>query len=392
MPRYAYKAFREGGAAEASVLTAQNKEEAARVLRARGYHVMALREERRPLFRAHPFQKAGHLALLCRETAALLSAGLPLTETLTLLSAGGKKREKEILAEALAAVEGGQPLAGALSLTGEFPAFFLALTAVGEESGTLAEELAGLAEYYEKERAFRRSVAQAAAYPLFLFLFAAFLFLLVLIVILPAFALLFQSLGLALPAPTRWALALGGFFKTYGAGLLLFFAGVFTLGAWVSRSGAGKARRDRILLRSRFVKRLLLVRFCHALAALLQSGAPLSDALTKAAGVCGNEEARARILCMADGLARGGSFADGLETSGFTLPLLTHMAAAGMKSGELPAFLSRAARLLADDTLSRLARFKALLEPTLLLLSGLLTAALLFTVLLPIFTAIGNGF
>lgn len=391
MRRYAYKAFREGEAPVSSVLTAESKEAAVLRLRENGWRVMRLSEKRPGLFEKHPFKDRKKLALFCREWASLLSAGLPLSQSLTLLSAHGSRRETEILREILSTVEAGSPLTAAFRGAGEFPEFFLSMLSVGETGGTLPEELEGIAGYYEKETEFRRKISSAAAYPLFLFCFSFCVFLVILTVILPAFSLLFESLSLPLPGITSAALRFGIFIKTAGLPILLFLAASgFSFALW-TRKEKGKRMRDRLLLRSRFIRRLLLIRFCHALSSLLAGGMPLTNALTQAAEISGNEEARARILRMASELARGGDFPSALEKTGLSFPLLRHMAAAGMESGRLPEFLTQAARLMGEETERKLSRFKAILEPALILAAGFFTAAILFTVMLPIFSAIGKG-
>ena len=217
------------------------------------------------------------------------------------------------------------------------------------------------------------------------------MFLLVLTVILPSFSLLFESLGLPLPAVTAQALALGLFLRQYGpalpAGLLLIGLALFL---W-RRTAQGRAAWDRLLFRSRFVRRLFLIRFCAALSALLRSGAPLSDALRLTEAAAGNREEKRRIRRTEAALASGSGFAESLAAAGLSSPALDPMAAAGEAGGELPKFLGEAARLMAEETGRVLARWKALLEPALLLFVGGLTAAVVFTVMIPLFTAAGRG-
>lgn len=388
MKRYRYKAFRADGAAVTGTLPAASAEEAARTLRERGCTVARLRPERvlfpRPLSRRA-------LSLFCREWASLLSAGLPMTEALAVIAGHGRRAARQTFADLAATVASGQTAAGACRRSGAFPPFFLAMIAVGEQSGTLPEQLRRLGAYYEKSARLRRHFLAALAYPAFVLCLASAVFLLVLTVILPSFSLLFESLGLPLPAVTAQALALGLFLRQYGpalpAGLLLIGLALFL---W-RRTAQGRAAWDRLLFRSRFVRRLFLIRFCAALSALLRSGAPLSDALRLTEAAAGNREEKRRIRRTEAALASGSGFAESLAAAGLSSPALDPMAAAGEAGGELPKFLGEAARLMAEETGRVLARWKALLEPALLLFVGGLTAAVVFTVMIPLFTAAGRG-
>ena len=100
-------------------------------------------------------------------------AGLPVTETLAVMEAQGKKAERAALAEAAEMIESGRTLSEAFASCGTFPPFFLSMLAVGELSGTLPEELSRLSQYYEKRAEFRRKLSEALAYPLFVFCFSA---------------------------------------------------------------------------------------------------------------------------------------------------------------------------------------------------------------------------
>lgn len=392
MKRYTYKAFYPGSPPISGKLSAESPKDASLRLRSKGFCIIRIREEKRSFLRAHPYRNRKKLSLFCREWSSLLAAGLPLTETIAILSSHENPRAAAILKEAAAFVETGMSLTDSFQATGEFPHFFLSMLAVGEMSGTLPDELHSLAAYYEKEDRLRKKLIAATAYPLFLLFFSLLVFLLILLVILPSFTQLFESLSLPMPAVTQTAVSLGGILSRRGPPFLLAVLVILPLLFLWMRTPRGRLARDRLFLHSLFIRRLLLIRFCHTLSALLKSGAPLSEALRQTASVTKNEEARRRILSMSKRLSAGGDFPDTLRKSGLSMPFLTQMAASGMKSGELPRFMNHAARLMTEDTEQKMERFKTILEPSLILLAGFVTASLLFTVMIPIFTAIGRGF
>ena len=314
-----------------------------------------------------------------------------MTETLSILESHMGRRGAQILAAVKNGIETGRSLSAACGESGEFPPFFLSMLSVGEKSGTLPEQLLSLALYYEKEQAFRRQIAGALSYPLFVLLFAAIMCGLILTVILPSFSLLFNTLGIEMPLPARIALHAGLFLRAAGPYLLLLILTAILGLSLRLRSAAGRLAAGSLLLRSHFLRRLLLIRFAQALAALLRSGTPLTDALAETAPVMGNARAAAAIREVRAQLNQGGDFPAALTRSGFALPLLTRMISAGMESGELPQFLTHAARLMTEETETRLTRFKAVAEPLLITGAGLLTAAVVASVMLPLFSAIGQG-
>lgn len=390
MPLYRYKAL-QGDAPAAGTVAAATSLEARRLLRAKGLLVIRLQKERTPLFPSHPFRDRRRLALFCREWASLLAAGLPMTESLSLLESQENRRAALILSRIRSGIETGQSLTAAFRESGAFPAFFLAMLAIGERSGTLPEELLSLSDYYEKEQKFLHDLRGALSYPLFILFFSLLVCAVILTIVLPAFAALFEAIGAPLPFPAKAALSLGLFLKEMGPFLAALLPAAGCGLSLLRRTPRGRLLIDTLLLRSIFLRRLLLIRFCRALAALLQSGSPLSEALESAAAVTGNSRAEEAVLSVSAAVQQGGSFPAALGKSGFTLPLLTHMTAAGMESGELPRFLLHAARLMTSDAENRLARYKSAAEPLLISITGLLTAALVLSVMIPLFSAVTSG-
>ena len=93
---------------------------------------------------------------------------------------------------------------------------------------------------------------------------------------------------------------------------------------------------------------------------------------------------------MEERLAQGEDFGHVMEKAAFSNPLVSHLIKVGMESGELPRFLLYGGQMAERETERKLKRFRTLLEPCLLLFTGAITALLVFSVLLPVFTAAGS--
>ena len=305
MKQYLYKALAPDGHIVTGTVAAASLSGARGLLKREGLRVISVRKEapwgRRRLSRRK-------MSLLAREWSALLEAGLPMTESLRLLAPHRGKREQAVLSEVSRTLETGQPLREALSESGAFPPFFLALTAVGEMSGTLPRELLRLSEYYQKEADLRRRLMGAAAYPLFICLFIIGLFFAILTVILPSFALLFDTLSVPMPPVTASMLALGLWLRLHGITMLAMLLALAAMLTLYVRSRQGRARWDTLSFRSHFVRRLFLIRLCHTLSALMESSCPLSEALEKAAVLSGNLCGERRIRRVHAELVQGGHF------------------------------------------------------------------------------------
>ena len=130
-----------------------------------------------------------HLSILSRVTRTLsisLEAGLPMIQSLTLLS---RSSGNEYLAEKLVrlrdAVERGEPLSNAAGGTGIFTPLVLQMVLVGEETGELGQLLGEVAGYYQREVDFRLRNLTAMLEPLLIIGVGAMVLILALGVFLP---------------------------------------------------------------------------------------------------------------------------------------------------------------------------------------------------------------
>lgn len=393
MKRFHYKAYDDDGAMTEGILSASDRQAAAREVRERGLHLMRLSvvKEKRSFLSKAPFHSRKKLALLSSEWASLLEAGLLLTDSLQLLAGHRRGREKEILLSLSERISAGHQVWDSFFETGVFPPFFISMIQVGEMTGTLPEELAAAALYYRKEDAYVKKLQSTLAYPLFVLAFAFAVLLVILLFILPSFETLFETLGIPLPTGAAVGLVVGGFLKESGGllGLLL----LLTLGGMLlyGETEKGKAARDSFLYEFTFYRRMLLIRFALSLSAFLESGKTLSESLADAGDVVGNPAAKSALVRVRFALERGEEFPKALEVSGFSMPLMTELSRVGMESGELPKFLRKAAALMGQETEEKLRRFRAILEPALLLFVGAMTAFVIFSVMLPIFEMAGKS-
>lgn len=393
MKRFHYKIYDETGTLREGTISGDSRQAVTREIYDREWRLVRLTEEKEEhsLWTGKkPFSSRKTWALLAAEWSSLLSAGLTVTESLHLLENQLKPKERQVLQTVEQRISSGHQVWESFQMTQAFPPFFISMLQVGELTGTLPRELMRVSAYYEKEEAFIQKIRTALAYPLFVLSFALAVLVVILTYILPSFEMLFQTLQIELPTGARWALQVGLFLRQWGGELGLLFLGSVLGGLVFLRTETGKRWRKEIFYGSIFYRRLLLIRFCLSLSALVESGKPLSEALTDAAEVVGNPKATQAIVTIREEVQKGGQLADALEKSGFSFPLVTELCQVGMESGELPKFLTQAAWIMTSETEQKLQRFRAILEPLLLLFVGGITALVLFSVMLPVFQAAGR--
>jgi len=402
MPIYAYTGLTSQGRTVAGVIDADSPKTARVSLRRTGIFPTAVQEERTRQSTtagatlaqvSHGFERvsAQELALLTRQFATLLRAGLPLIECLgTLIDQVEQTRLKRVLTHVRQQVREGRSLADALQAHPRvFSGIYVNMVRAGEESGTLEAVLARLADYNESQARLLRTVQSALTYPVIMIVVSLAILIFLLTYVVPQVTKIFTDTGRPLPLATRILLSCSSFFAHYWWSMLLLLAIGGLIATRLIRTPKGREWYDRTLLRlpwvGRLFQRLNVARFARTLSTLLASGVPILTALGIVTHLLSNSVLRRAVEDARSSVQEGESLAAPLRRSGLFPALLTQMIAVGERSGELEGMLTRAADAYDEEVSVALSRLTSLLEPLTILLMGGVILFIVLAILLPIF-------
>lgn len=332
------------------------------------------------------------LALLTRQLATLIRAGLPLEQALSGVGAGAPPHsDTAALMMALrTTVAEGHSLAVALGAFPRiFPDIYRATVAAGEQSGRLAPVFERLAEYSEARQALRRRVLLALLYPAILTTLALVVVTGLLTWVVPQIVQVFDGIGQQLPSITLALIAVSRFLRETGGWLLLALAlsglGLHLL--W--RRPRWRQRFDAALLRLPLLGRLLAgldaARYTRTFSILVASSVPVLEALRISAQVIVNRALRAAIETTAGRVREGQAIHRALADSGLFPVMTVQLIATGEASGQLATLLEQAALQQEREAETRIAVLLGVFEPALILIMGVVVLAIVLAILLPIF-------
>ena len=395
MPTFDYQAQDANGRTCRGQQEADSARHARQILRERGLRITRLSGAKK----SRPGGRHGQagtrlgvtdLALLTRQLATLIHAGLPLEEALSAVTA---QSEKTAVSNVLAAVRNrvteGHALATALSaFPRAFPELFRATVAAGERSGHLGHVLEQLADYTEARQASRQKIQLALVYPMILMFASVAIVGFLLGYVVPDVVKIFINSGQPLPALTQAMIAMSNGLRRYGWLLLMLLIAGTGAAQWALRQPRLKLRWHVLQLNLPLVGPVLrameAARFASTLAILGKSAVPLVDALEISATVIANLAIRQRMLDVARSVREGGTLARGLERSGDIPPMMLHLIASGERAGELDSMLARAAEQQEKNLAARIALVVSLFEPIMLVLMGGVVLLIVMAILLPI--------
>ncbi len=145
------------------------------------------------------------VAMMTRQLATLVGAGIPLVEAVTAMVDQMEKPElQRVLTQVRDRLNEGQSLAKALEAHPKvFPPLYVNMVAAGEASGTLEQVLTRLADFLENQAKLRGKVSAALAYPVLMIIIGTVLISVMMVAVVPKVTSIFASLGQALPWYTQ---------------------------------------------------------------------------------------------------------------------------------------------------------------------------------------------
>lgn len=330
------------------------------------------------------------IAVMTRQLATLLKAGVTLVEALTaMVDQVEKESLKRILSDVKQRVNEGSSLADALGQHVKvFGPLFINMIRAGESSGALDSVLLRLAEFTEGQARLRQKIVGTMIYPAIMMVIGGGVLIMLMTVVVPKVTKIFDDMKVTLPWTTKLLIGSSTFLQNYWFLVVpTLIGGAIAFVHW-TRSEKGKPQWDRVVLKipvfGPLVRQLSVARFARTLATLLKSGVPLLTALDIVKNVITNSVMSAVIDTARDAIREGESIAQPLKKSGEFPPLVFHMVAIGERSGQLEDMLFNVADSYESAVNVRIGALTALLEPMMIVLMGAVIAFVAFSILMPI--------
>ncbi len=396
MPEYVYTAYDSTGNRITGKIEASDENAAVAILKRQGLIVIGLKKARSPILSISLFsgsKKIGdrQLAVISRQLASLLSAGIPLVDALGTLKEEYGGNEKRILGEVYKGiVQENLSFADAVRQTRAFPKLFVSLLRVAEETGNLDTTLAIAAEFYEKRAAIREKVRSAMVYPLLVLLMAIAAIAVFLLVVIPKIKGIYSALHGQLPLITRLLISTSEWLTKNWLWVLLVVVGIWII--WkvsMAKLPSFRLAVHRLILKIPVIGRISLlgstIQSFKAFQILFKSGVPVLDAVTLAAEVSTNDYLKRHLLEVRDKLEAGRAISDAIAETPFPKTLKT-MIRLGENAGALDSMLEKYLELAEYELEVTISRMVKLIEPLSTIIVGSIVLVILLAMYLPIFS------
>jgi type IV pilus assembly protein PilC len=385
-----------GGEIVEGVYAADSETRLRHELEERGLHILSVRTRggiagtrmRLPRRRRIP---AREFLEFNQELATLLKAGMPLVQSLDLLRSGIHDPLFRTVVDGVhGAVRAGASLSDAFGEHADLvPGVYTASLLAGERSGSLDTVLRRYVSYARLLASVRRRTISALIYPAVLVALSLVVVGIIVFKLVPEFSKFYASFDAELPLLTRAILSVSTTLNEHAAlvGLAAIAAAVAGL-VWFRQPGQ-RRRVDRALLSLPWlgdvVRKFGTAQLARTLSTLLGGGLPLVNALEVAGRAVSNRHLAAELDGIVRAVREGQSLAAGMRASGSFPDVAVKMTEVGESTGSLQEMLASVAEFYDEEVTTTLDRFVTLVEPVLLIVMGLVIAALLLALYLPLF-------
>ncbi len=339
-----------------------------------------------------PQMKEVEVLLFTSELADLLEAGMTLGQALSCLANQGEEKsaQRVICRDLCDRIVNGEAFSEAVKHHPKtFQPLYGNMIKAGESSGAMIEVLRRLVDHYERNDSMKGKIKSALSYPCVVLCFGVLAVIAALVWIIPQFQKVFDSMGAALPLPTRILIGMSDAFIHYG---WFMVAGVVALVIWFRKWAAtpsGRIKVDGWKLKAPLIKGIIAngvyASLAFTLKTLLSNGVNVLNALKIAEETCGNAVIGKAISVARKRVTDGTTISGPLAASGAFPRMMTDMLAVGEQAGDMASSLENIGKRYQKDMDRNITTFTNALEPILIVTIAAVVGFVAVAILMAVF-------
>jgi type IV pilus assembly protein PilC len=392
MQRFRFKAKSQDGLLRKGVVEAQTVQSAVTVLREQGLVIIELHEisQSSGMFSFAAKVKFDDIVNFTRQLSTMIGAGLPLTDSLSILQVQVSPLLQSKISQILRAIEGGSTFADALSNHPDvFSKVYVALIRAGEAAGVLDTILVRLADNLEAQREFRAKTKGALIYPVIVLIGMSVVAAVMMIFVLPKLTAMYKDFDVELPVITKILINVSNFVsQAWYVVVTGIFGALYALRLW-KKTKAGALKYDELMLKIPIYGKIKLMvmmsEFTRTLALLAAAGVSLVEALNIVKEVVDSEVLSRALATVAKDVEKGNPLATSMAKHTAFPMIVSQMVSVGEQTGKLDEILNRVAAYFEVESEHAIKNLSTAMEPIIMIILGLGVGFLVIAIIVPIY-------
>lgn len=335
------------------------------------------------------------LAVFFSQLSYLLDAGIPMHKAIQCLKESGDADIKQAATTIYSDIVAGKAFSASLkNLGGSLAERFYPQIEAGERGANLEQVLSEIASQLKKENRNQRGIKTAMIYPVFILIMAFGIAAFLLVNVVPSIADILYEMGGTLPYLTKVLMDISDFLVRFG---IIVLAVLAVAGVLFVRfiKGRGKLWWDGLLIKVPVMGEMIVnadqINFYRSLYYMINAGIPFVPALKYSYATVQNKKFRvdlehATLRIQQEGI----DLATAMGQMPYIDPLHLQAIRVGVESNKLQQTLADTSDELEETNAEVIERFKAMLNPLLMIVVGVVCGFIMFAMYLPMFTVMGN--
>lgn len=395
MPFFKYTAKNEHQETVEGKIEAKNKSVAASILMSRNLLVIEVEPFKKGSFsflnNMLDGVKEDDVVNITRQLSTMITAGLPLSTSLSILAEQSKPELATMINEILTEIEGGNTFSSALEQKPKiFSRVYTQLVKAGEAGGVMDKVLNRLADTLEKQKEFRGKTRGALIYPIIVLIAMVAVGFVIMIFVIPKLTEMYQDFGADLPFMTQLLIDISGFFVNYWWLMLgLIFGGGAFFRNW-RKTETGDKAVDAFLFKIPIIgelrEKVIITEFARTLSLLLSAGVSLINGLIIVAEAIESVNYRNALKDAADKVEKGVPLSQAMSGNELFPPILYQMVAVGEETGKLDELLLKLSIYFETESEQSVKNLTTALEPLIMIVLGLGVGVMVVAIIMPIYS------
>ncbi len=401
---YKFKAIKQDGTKYSGSVEAADKMAVYHDMKAKGETVIYVEDSEEEASSKFKFPmpsfgkvKAQDKILFAKNISAMLSAGLPLSKALSVISRETHSKSfKKALETIQDSITKGQPLSLSLKAFPDiFPALMVSMVAAGEESGNIAESLKIVGEQLEKSYLLQKKVKGAMIYPGIIFGVMIIIAILMFVFVVPRITETFIDFNIELPLSTRFVMATSNILQHYYILVLLIVIAIVFLVKMYARTKDGKSLIHKLYLKlpviGLIVKEVNSARVARTMSSLLTAGVDMLSSINITSDVVQNYHYQVMLKETSLSVEKGELLSPIFLKRPDIFPIFVgEMIGVGEETGTLSKTFAEIALFYENEVEQKTKDLSTIIEPILMVFIGAAVGFFAFSILTPIYSLVNT--
>ena len=341
--------------------------------------------------------KAGSLAFSLTQLSTYVKAGIPLIDSVRILSKQSSKlNEKKAYERLVYDLLKGENLSDAmLKQNKTFPKLLINMIKTAEMTGDLPSVLDDMADYYTYIDQTKRQMISAMTYPAVVVCLAIGVLVFMLMYLVPQFVQLFKSEDATLPAITLFIINASSFLKHYYLHLIVgIIAFIFIFKILFNNVKAFRTAIQVFVMHIPIFGNIIIynevANFTKTFASLLNHGVFITDSMEVLSKITSNEVYKRIISNTLDNLGKGESISNSFKGE-WAFPIVDYeMLVTGENTGQLGLMMEKVAEHFQNLHKNLVNQMKSLIEPLMIIILAVIVGIILLSIVIPMFDIYGK--